>query len=156
MSRVEYADKIALAQPFSPALFRQDALRSANRLLGVLRDKVKVKDLENAWEEIENDRRSKKRKLVDLTWQCGICFKALPWMSFALDTEVDPAKSIDEFILKPGSARCCKKCLHGESREESGKESKLVESYMCKVCSPRRGPRPLKCFAPSEDIQGHR
>ena len=61
MSRVEYADKIALAQPFSPALFRQGALRNANLLLDVLRDKVKVKDLENAWEEIENDRRTKKR-----------------------------------------------------------------------------------------------
>ena len=67
-------------------------------------------------------------------------------MSFALDTEADPAKSIDEFILKPGSARCCKKCLHGESREACGREKKLVESYMCKVCSSRRGPRPLKCF----------
>ena len=79
-----------------------------------------------------------------------MCSKELPWMSFALDTEVDPAKSIDEFILKPGSARCCKKCLHGESRGESGKDNKIGESYresyMCKVCGPQRGPRPLKCF----------
>ena len=83
MSRVEYADKIALAQPFSPALFRQGALRNANLLLDVLRGKVKKEDLESNWEEIENERRLKKKRLVDLTWECGMCLKALPWMSFA-------------------------------------------------------------------------
>ena len=75
-----------------------------------------------------------------------MCLKTLPWMSFALNIGADPAKSIDEFVLKPGSARCCKKCLHGESRENNGKEKKLVESYLCKICGPRRGARPLKCF----------
>ena len=77
MSRVEHADKIALAQPFSPALFRQGALRNANLLLDVLREKVKVEDLENAWDEIEIHRSSKKKKLVDLTWPCGICCKKI-------------------------------------------------------------------------------
>ena len=56
MSRVEYADKTAIAQPFSPALFRQGELRNANLLLEVLREKVLVKDLESAWEEIEAER----------------------------------------------------------------------------------------------------
>ena len=42
MSRVESAGKIAIAQPFSPALFRQGLLRSAEFLLDVLRGKIQV------------------------------------------------------------------------------------------------------------------
>ena len=102
-----------------------------------------MKDLENAWEKIEENRRSKKKKLVDLKWQCGFCLKELPWVSFALDNEAQPAKSIEEYILKPGSARCCKKCLRGETRGDTQKDKGMALSYVCKVCSRSR---PMKCF----------
>ena len=46
LSRVESSDNIAIAQAFSPALFRQGKLRNAELLLDVLRRKVHAKALE--------------------------------------------------------------------------------------------------------------
>ena len=73
MSRVEYADKIAIAQPFSPAFFRQGEVRSATLLLDVLREKVPVKGLESAWEKIEADRLLKKKKLKPVVSEAARC-----------------------------------------------------------------------------------
>ena len=42
MSRVESANNIAIAQPFSPTLFRQGRLRNAELLLEVLRGQVQA------------------------------------------------------------------------------------------------------------------
>ena len=55
-----------------------------------------------------------KKKLVDLKWQYGCCCQESPWESFVLVNKPQPWKSIEEYVLKLASARCCKKCLHGE------------------------------------------
>ena len=59
MSRVESANNIAIAQPFSPTLFRQGRLRNAELLLEVLRGHVQADVLQERWDEIEMQRRQR-------------------------------------------------------------------------------------------------
>ena len=43
-------------------------------------------------------------------------------------------------FLKPGTSRCCRKCLRGEQRADAGA---LVQTYTCKVC---KKPKATKFF----------
>ena len=83
MSRVRRAHNIAIAQPFSPGLFRQGPLRSAELLLKVLRGDVSPDALKEEWVNIEVERKQRKNRLVDQTWPCGFCNTELPWVAFA-------------------------------------------------------------------------
>ena len=107
MSRVEKADNIAIAQAFSPTLFRQGRLQNAELLLDVLRGQVDMEELPKRWEQIEKQRRQRKCKLEDQKWARGRCTLDLPWTAYALDDGADTAVSIQVWVLKPGSSRCC-------------------------------------------------
>ena len=72
LSRVETADKILLAQPFSPTLFTQGPLESAELLLEVLRGNVPKDELEARWDAIEANWKRRKPRLTDQQWECGI------------------------------------------------------------------------------------
>ena len=135
MSRVESANNIAIAQPFSPTLFRQGRLRNAELLLEVLRGQVKADELPERWEAIETQRRQRQGKLADQKFVCGICVPPLPVNAYALVQETKHAESIQEWILKPGTSRCCRKCLRGEKRADAGA---LVQTYLCKGCKKTR------------------
>ena len=131
MSRVESANNIAIAQPFSPTLFRQGRLRNAELLLEVLRGEVQAEELPERWEAIETQRRQRQGKLADQKFVCGICLQPLPANAYALVQETKQAESIQEWILKPGTSRCCRKCLRGEQRADGGG---LEQTYVCKAC----------------------
>ena len=135
MSRVESANNIAIAQPFSPSLFRQGKLQNAELLLEVLRGDVDKEDLKNRWEQIDKQQRQRKYKLEDQQWACGICLRLLPWTAYALEHDENQAAGIQRWILKPGSSRCCRKCLRGEARGDAAMPS---QTYMCKVCKKTR------------------
>ena len=94
MSRVESANNIAIAQPFSPTLFRQGKLQNAELLLEVLCGEVNMKDLQNRWEQIEKQRQQRKYKLEDQQWACGMCLRLLPWTAYALEHDENQAAGI--------------------------------------------------------------
>ena len=96
MSRVESANNIAIAQPFSPTLFRQGRLRNAELLLEVLRGQVQADELPERWEAIETQRRQRQGKLADQKFVCGICLQPLPVNAYALVQETKHAESIQE------------------------------------------------------------
>ena len=49
--------------------------------------------------------------------------------------ETKQAESIQEWILKPGTSRCCSKCLRGEQRADA---AALVQTYACRVCKKKK------------------
>jgi len=59
----------------------------------------------------------------------------LPVTAYAFAQEKKHGESIQQWILKPGRSRCCRKCLHGEQRAEAGD---VVQTYACKVCKKRK------------------
>ena len=71
MSRVQRAENILIAQPFSPGLFRQGKLESTELLLKVLRGDVQPEGLKAEWAQIEINRKHRKPKLEDQEWKCG-------------------------------------------------------------------------------------
>ena len=62
-SRVREADKLLLAQPYSPALFSQGTLPGPQLLLDVLENKVSPKEAEKRWTEIERERKEQKKDM---------------------------------------------------------------------------------------------
>ena len=62
-SRVREADKLLLAQPYSPALFSQGTLPGPQLLLDVLENKVSPKEAETRWTEIERERTEQKKDM---------------------------------------------------------------------------------------------
>ena len=59
-SRVKEADKIILAQPYSPHLFRQGLLPGPKLLVDVLLKKLAYSEVKNQWSTIEKDSKEKK------------------------------------------------------------------------------------------------
>ena len=119
-------------------LFRQGPLESAELLLDVLRGNVPREELEQRWELLEERRRKRKNKLIDQAWKCGLCAASWPWTAYALQLEGDVHALINEYVLKPGGGRCCKRCLRGESKDSlaaghhpgTATRAKVV----CKIC----------------------
>jgi hypothetical protein len=142
LSRVEKANNIAIAQPSSPVLFRQGPLESAELLLDVLRGNVPREDLEQRWEQIEERRRKRKNKLIDQTWKCVLCAASWPWAAYALELEGDVHALINEYVLKPGGGRCCKRCLPGEPNDSlaAGHHPRTATraKVVCKICKDER------------------
>ena len=59
-SRVKQADKIILAQPYSPHLFRQGLLPGPKLLLDVLLKRLSFGEVKRHWCTIEKDSKEKK------------------------------------------------------------------------------------------------
>ena len=138
LSRVETADKILLAQPFSPTLFTQGPLESAELLLEVLRGKVPKDELEARWDAIEANWKKRKPRLMDQQWECGVCQKKKAWEAFV------PARStstmsddINTYILKPGAWRCCIQCLQDDKTEGAAPAVK-TQLHICEECKEEK------------------
>ena len=75
-SRVKQADKIILAQPYSPHLFRQGLLPGPKLLLDVLLKKVSLGEVKKQWSTIEKDSKkknsSKKYEVSNIELTSGI------------------------------------------------------------------------------------
>ena len=54
-SRIKEADKMILAQPYSPHLFRQGLLPGPKLLLDVLLEKLDYKEVQKQWSTLEKD-----------------------------------------------------------------------------------------------------
>ena len=67
-SRVKQADKIILAQPYSPHLFRQGLWPGAKMLLDVLLKKVTYAEVKKQWCEVEKEKRKATRNMKWQTW----------------------------------------------------------------------------------------
>ena len=88
-------------------------------------------------------RNSQRKKLVELKWRCGYCLKTLPSEAYVLNNKPEASESIEEYVLKQGSARCCKKCLRGETKEDTEQDVVRADTYKCKECKRQR---PSKCY----------
>ena len=67
-SRVKQADKIILAQPYSPHLFRQGLLPGPKMLLDVLLKKVAYAEVKKQWCEVEKESKEiKSNKKYEVT-----------------------------------------------------------------------------------------
>lgn len=144
LSRVEKADNILIAQPFSPTLFTQGPLESAELLLEVLRGNVPKDDLEARWDGIEANWKQRKPRLGDHRWQCGGCDASKPWVSYvpALAGS-DMNAGIDRYILEPGAWRLCQTCrLHGPDRRADAAEDDEADGrYPCTECGETKLPK---------------
>ena len=71
ISRVESAENMLVAQPFSPALFRQGPFKAAELFLQVLRREITPETLPQRWAEIEAEKTKRKTQLTAQTWPCS-------------------------------------------------------------------------------------
>ena len=84
-----------VAQPFSPALFRQGPFEAAELFLNVLRGRIPKEKLQAEWEDLQARKSKRNNQLTSQTWPCGICKRELSWLAFAENVD---ANSSDEIL----------------------------------------------------------
>ena len=140
LSRVERAENIVVAQPFSPALFTQGVFEAAELFLKVLRGTVPKEGLEEEWRQLEERKAKRKNQLTAQEWPCGFCKRPQRWVAFASDVNGEPTEQISTYVLKPGSWRCCQRCLLGQTSDPATGLS-APKTYRCKECGVERDAR---------------
>ena len=163
LSRVKKVDDLLLAQPFSPALFRQGKQPWAALLLDTLRGEVAWPGDEGAQaegrgkqrsmlEEVAGaERRCKKPQLLkDMCWACATCTASdtLSYKKFLLWAEAWTPETYDEYwkqIIAPGTNRRCLGCM---GRSASGGHAAVLlvwataeECLLGQRYAPRRQPQ---------------
>eukprot|EP00973_Karenia_brevis_P084882 11778985-Karenia_brevis.AAC.1 len=76
MSRVRDAEKLLLAQPYSPHLFRQGTLPGPQLLQDVLKKKITIQDAKKQWHADEQQEKQSMRFeswLLEQTLPCRCC-----------------------------------------------------------------------------------
>ena len=82
LSRVRQAQDLLLAQPFSPALFRQGAIVGAQLLLQTLCGVLPEAQLRDEWARMDSDYSQVQRSFKSLKWTCGECSHTLVTVNF--------------------------------------------------------------------------
>ena len=115
------ADKIILAQPYSPHLFRQGLLPGPKLLLDLLLRKVSYAQVKKQWSEVEKEKQenksSKKYEVANMELPCRRCTDnndnkevCKPLTQFITNKNLD---SLDRDVLRKGQDLVCIKCRHG-------------------------------------------
>ena len=119
-SRIREADKILLAQPYSPHLFRQGVLPGPGLLLDVLLDKKTTPDTKAAWKKHEKEKSEKHRAgeswLLEQTLPCRRCTDLNGgrevWKPVSLYSVSQDPKVLWKSVVRRGQDLICWTCRH--------------------------------------------
>jgi len=133
LSRALAADGVLIPRPFAPTLFMQKEQPFPTLLLDTMLGKegITEKTLPTLWAKAAEDVKtaSKRQKLVDTTWECGVCSQPRPARDF-MSKNLNADDWCEDFlgrVLAPGPFRRCSVCS----------PSAPVETWKCYACNLR-------------------
>ena len=110
ISRVRQAHDLLIAQPFTPALFKQGVIIGPHLLLRRFKESLSEASVEDEWQRLESAYKDVTRAFKGLSWQCGECMA----LKSIVDYEGGPnCEELGKYIATCGQWRRCTECSSG-------------------------------------------